>query len=955
MHTGESLLMRGPEDLPAYPVPLQIPGAGDEDAASAIFVPLRFGPRPIGVLPVQSSKRRAYDENDLQLLETCALYVAVAVQPEFTKSNDEREDEIITVDPVTGAATRRYFDERLNLEWNRARRTGISLAVILMDIDRFKALNETYGRAAGDSCLVQVAQAARSCFARSGDLFARYGGGAFAAILPDVPAAAALAIAERMRSAVCALQIPHSEHAGGTLTASFGVACSVALLDDARPLVRRAEHALSMAKTGSGNRVALDTPAIADESPQLSGNLPPREVESVGRRIELDALTRSLALSRLTTVVGRAGVGKTHCALSVAHQLRHAYVHGAWFFDLSLVRDEHELNAAVGAGIDARLAAHRYPRDAIVHFFAHKHCLVVFDRCERVIPQVSDLCEVLLSRAPRTTILTTSRAGLKITHERVFHLSPLTREDAEALFCAHASHASTGTIFDAEERMQIRQVCEQLGDVPLAIELAAPRIQRLAPAQIAANLGDRAHTLDDAISWSYDLLDERAQRLFERLSVFANTFDSDAARDICGFVPLRPGEAAAAFDELVETRLLAPVPMPQHRYVLPGSMRAFAAQRLRERGEDALMYGRHSRYFLACAQRLSEQIAGEWAEFRVALKRSFADEAQFDTAYALVLSLCDWWLQSGRTNEARAWIQRALNCAGVTDPHRIELLAAAARTAQYDGDFVALREHASEMLALAESSEARSKLGGACNALGNAERHLGNAKAAVQWFTSALAHYRACGEGRGVGVVLMDLGAAAADLDLDFVRARTYFLEALGIFQQLGLTSDVGIALANLGAIAGQMSDYETAIGYALESLSVFERISSPCAQAWQLVSIAHYRIERQEWERATAALRNAHAILQEHPHREYGAMLLEVGLYLAGDLRRDDLAARIAGYLHAYRERERVPRLPSAQRHYDGRVQRARRRLGTHAFEAAYASGAATAPDALLAEIVRA
>jgi hypothetical protein len=150
------------------------------------------------------------------------------------------------------------------------------------------------------------------------------------------------------------------------------------------------------------------------------------------------------------------------------------------------------------------------------------------------------------------------------------------------------------------------------------------------------------------------------------------------------------------------------------------------------------------------------------------------------------------------------------------------------------------------------------------------------------------------------------------------------------------------------------MGDYDTAIAYALESLSVFERLSNPCGQAWQLVSIAHYRIERQEWERAAAALRNAHAILQEHPHREYGALLLEVGLYLAGDLKRDELTARLAGYLHAYRERERVPRLPSAQRHYDGRVQRARRRLGTPAFEAAYASGAACGPDALLAEIVR-
>jgi tetratricopeptide (TPR) repeat protein len=312
-------------------------------------------------------------------------------------------------------------------------------------------------------------------------------------------------------------------------------------------------------------------------------------------------------------------------------------------------------------------------------------------------------------------------------------------------------------------------------------------------------------------------------------------------------------------------------------------------------------------------------------------------------------------VRTHRVREARTWIDRALALADPADPRKVDLLAAAVTAAEADADYASLREHASEMLALAKSARQRAQLGRVCDALGNAEKHLGNGKAAVQWYTSALAHYRACGDEHGRALVLLDLGAAAADIDLDFTRAHAYFLEALEIFQQLGSTPDVGVALAKAGAVAGQMGDYDSAIAYSSQSLSVFERVANPCAQAWQLVSIAHYRIERQEWERAAAALRSAHGILQEHPHREYSAMLLEVGLYLAGDLKRDELTARIAGYLHAYRERERVPRLASAQRHYDGRVQRARRRLGTHAFEAAFASGAQAAPDALVAEVIRA
>lgn len=953
MHTGESLLMRGPEDLPQTRIALQIPGANDEDTVSAIFVPLRYGTRPVGVLSIQSDKAGAYDEHDLQLLETCALYVAVGMKPAFARAAEQSGDDLATTDAVTGTATRRVFEQRLHDEWQRARSSGTSVGIILMDIDQFKAFNDTYGHVAGDSCLAQVAQAAHSCVSRHSDLFARYGGEEFAAILCDVPGHAAAAIAERMRKAVTTLQVRHARHSAGIVTASFGVACAHANGDDPQSVIRRADRALYSAKTSGRNRVVLETPQQIDEYPPTAGNLPARAAPTVGRTIELDALARSLALSRLTTVVGPGGTGKTHCALAVADQLMQAYVHGAWFFDFSLVRDEADIDAVLSAATTERLAAHRRPRDAVLHYFAHKHCLIILDNCEHVSEEVAALCAGLLTQAPRATILATSRRPLKLAQERVFHLSPLTREDAEALFSSRARAASPASIFDARERAEIRDLCGHLHDLPLAIEMAASRCASFSPGTMLSALRNQPRTLEATIAWSYALLDERAQRLFERLSVFGRTFDAQAARDICGCAPLRPGEAAAAFDEIVERRLAVPAHVwDDERFMLLEPMREYAAGRLRERGEEPFMHARHAEYYLAAARRLSGHGAREWAEFRMALERSFA--ADSPAAGELVLALRDWWMTSGRTREARTWSERALHAAAPADPRRGEFLYAAAAAAQSDGDFHALREYASELLALAEDVDDHGKLGRACDALGTAEKHLGNAKAAQQWYASALAHYRAGADRRGVGSVLLNLGMAAADVLLDYSSARTYFLEALQIFRELELWPDIGVALAYLADISGQMSDYETALTYASESLSVFERLRNPCAQAWQLVSIAHYRIERQEWERASAALRSAHAILQEHPHREYAAQLFEVGLYLAGDLRRDELAARIAGYLHVYREREAVPRLPSAQRHYDGRVQRARRRLGTPAFEAAYASGTSCVPDALLAEIVR-
>lgn len=952
MHSGQSLLMRGPDDLPQTRVDLQIPGASDDDTISAIFVPLRYGTRPVGVLSVQSGEAGAYDEHDLQLLETCALYVAVGMKRAFA-AGEEHGEGLGTTDEVTAAATRRVFEERLTTEWQRARRFGTSLGIVLMDIDRFKAFNDTYGHVAGDSCLAQVAQAARSCVSRRSDLFARYGGEEFAAILPDVPAHAATVVAERMRAAVTALQVPHARNSTGIVTASFGVACAHANGEDPQVLLRRADRALYAAKTSGRNRVVLETPQQIDEYPHTTGNLPTRAAATIGRTIELDALTRSLAISRLTTVVGPGGTGKTHCALAVADQLRQAYVHGAWFFDFSLVRDEADVDAVLSAATTERLAAHRRPRDAVLQYFAHKHCLIVLDDCEHVSAEAGALCAGLLAQAPRATILATSRRPLNLSEERVFHLSPLTREDAEALFSSRARASSPASIFDARERAEIRDLCGHLDDLPLAIEMAASRCASFSPGTMLGALRNQPHTLEATIAWSYALLDDRAQRLFERLSVFARTFDADAARDICGCAPLRPGEAAAAFDEIVERRLAVPAHgSDEERFMLLPPMREFAAQRLRERGEESSIHARHAEYYLAAARRVSPHRARDWAEFRMALERSFA--AGSPAAAGLVLALREWWMLSGRTREARMWSERALHAAAPADPRRGELLYAAVAAAQSDGDFHAVRQYASELLALAEDVADHNTLGRACDALGTAERQLGNAKAAQQWYASALAHYRIDGDRRSTGAVLLNLGTAAADILLDFASARTHFLEALQIFRELDLPADIGVALAYLADISGQMCDYETALTYASESLSVFERLRNPCAQAWQLVSIAHYRIERHEWERASSALRSAHAILQEHPHREYAALLLEVGLYLAGDLQRDELAARIAGYLHAYRDRESVPRLPSAQRHYDGRVQRARRRLGTPAFETAYASGTSCVPDALVAEIVR-
>lgn len=658
MQSGQSILMREPEDLPQQRVPLKMPWGTVEDTQSAIFVPLRFGAHTIGVLSVQTYRSRAYDRSDLQLLETCALYVAVAVQAEYMRTQKERAEAVATIDPVTGAGTRRLFDERLQHEWNRARRTGETLGVILMDIDRFKAFNDTYGHVAGDSCLAQVAQAARACVSRSTDLFARYGGEEFAAVLCDVTSGAALTIAERMRAAVAELQIPHARSETGFVTASFGIACAAASDGDPRPLLQSADEALYAAKSSGRNRSCLQGRHVQPQGGVIAGNLPAPATPFIGRSVELEALSRSLALSRLTTILGPGGVGKTRCALAVARQLVNAYAHGTWFIDLSAIRQQLEVAATLCNTLRIPQRGHGNAADAAAEFLSDKHCLLILDNCEQVADATADLCERILQRSIRTTIVATSREPLKSRYERVFHLSALTNDDAQALFCDRAAAAFPGMIFDPAERERIRTLCARLDNLPLAIALAAPRVRTMSVAELLNTLDDRfdvlistqrrvpdrQRTLEATIAWSYGMLDERAQRLFERLAVFAGSFDADAARDICGFTPLRPGEAAAAFDEAVEKNLVSLArAADDERFVLAESTREFAAARLRERGEFAEAARRHITYYLSLGRRIVEQLSREgadhalvlagreWPEFRVALERTAVFEVDAAT------------------------------------------------------------------------------------------------------------------------------------------------------------------------------------------------------------------------------------------------------------------------------------------------------------------------------------
>jgi diguanylate cyclase (GGDEF)-like protein len=242
------------------PVALKALGAGKASVGrrgenSAMYAPVRDGDRTIGALWV-SDGATIYSDDDLALVEAFAAYLSLALQRASLRERTQRLEQLVAIDPLTGVANRRAFDNTIEREWSRALRAQRPLAVAMLDIDHFKLYNDSYGHREGDVCLQKIAQVCSASIVRASDLFARYGGEEFAVVLGDADPIAGIVVAERVRAAVEALSIPHAEKEGGIVTVSIGVA-SMTPERSLKPgeLIERADKALYQAKHGGRNRV----------------------------------------------------------------------------------------------------------------------------------------------------------------------------------------------------------------------------------------------------------------------------------------------------------------------------------------------------------------------------------------------------------------------------------------------------------------------------------------------------------------------------------------------------------------------------------------------------------------------------------------------------------------------------------------------------------------------------
>jgi predicted ATPase/DNA-binding CsgD family transcriptional regulator len=467
----------------------------------------------------------------------------------------------------------------------------------------------------------------------------------------------------------------------------------------------------------------------------MTHNLPVQLTSFVGRDRELIELSELLESTRLLTLTGAGGCGKTRLGLQLAADVLDRFPGGAWCLELAPLSDPALIESALATMVGVRPLPGRTPIEAAVFHLAPLRALVLLDNCEHVVEPCGQLAGALLRGCPDVTVLATSREPLGVGGETTWRvpslslppeaLQSLGDSDAVRLFIERAVKVRPNFAVTDDSAPHVAQICHELEGIPLAIELAAARVRVLSVERIAAELADRFHlltggergalprlqTLRASVDWSYELLDAPERTLLRRLGVFHGGFTLDACEAVCADDELDRYAVLDVLTSLVDKSLvLVEGRESLSRYALLETIRHYALERLVETGEPGWLRARHADAFLALAESTApvlgtdagsgDVLGADAANLYAAIEH--AAQAEPEKALRLCSALGYWWLLTGRLVEGLPALSRALEATvGQRSSLRCGTLFWRGYLAFFAADYELTQQAATEALALA--------------------------------------------------------------------------------------------------------------------------------------------------------------------------------------------------------------------------------------------------------------